>query len=552
MQTRIDAAGSTSTLSRRAVLVGGAAAAGAAGLTASSVFRRAGAGERGALPVGGVNLAGADFGKIPGMHGREYLYPPVRHFEYFASLGFGLVRLPFKWERLQPDLNVGFAPREEALLTETVRHAAQNGQQLILDPHNYAKRRLAADAWTAEHGIGSAAVPTAAFADFWMRLAELFKHDEHVIFGLMNEPVGIKVGPWLEAVNLAIAAIRATGATNLILVPGVEYSGAHAWHRRGNTAMAGVIDPLDRFAFDVHQYFDHDSSGTTPDAVSGTIGSERLAMFQAWAREHGFKAVLGEFNGGRNLTAANALHDLCQEMTANPDVWLGWAAWAAGPRWPEDEMFNLEPWRDGRIREQTAILARYAKPQSPDYWVMEGAAVDLDFARGRLHGAQARADVFDGLPKQGAAGDAARQELATGVPLRPRGSLASLMQAPALTLVLDVSDFGGDGSYDILSVQGRALLRRAADGALELAGGSPRTQPRPLRNWQSRRRIAIAIERNGGRVAFGATGIAAMAVEAAAADLRHATIGGPIDGRLRRITGYLRFSDRDALQRLLA
>jgi endoglucanase len=52
--------------------------------------------------------------------------------------------------------------------------------------------------------------------------------------------------------------------------------------------------------------------------------------------------------------------DICREMNANQDVWLGWAAWAGGPRWPPDDMFNLEPWPDGRMREQTAILRRYA------------------------------------------------------------------------------------------------------------------------------------------------------------------------------------------------
>lgn len=341
-------------ISRRAMLQGTAALLGAAAgpLPATA--------DAPARPAGGVNLAGAEFGALPGVNGRDYLYPPSTHFDYFRALGFSLIRLPFKWERLQPELLAPFAGDEQKLLVETVGYATRNGQTLIIDPHNFAKRRIASDGWSAEHLIGSPEVPVASFADFWSSLAALFKSDDKVIFGLMNEPAGIDVQPWLECANAAIAAVRATGADNLILVPGVAYTGAHSWLQVGNTRMAEVVDPLRKFAFEVHQYFDQDASGTKPDAVSETIGSERIAAFQKWARENGFKAVLGEFNGGRSETALKALDDICREVTANPDIWLGWAAWAGGPRWPDDEMFNLEPWKDGRMREQTAILARYA------------------------------------------------------------------------------------------------------------------------------------------------------------------------------------------------
>jgi endoglucanase len=346
-------------LSRRSLLQAGGAVIGAAVGHATAI-----AADTPTRPVGGVNLAGADFGAIPGLHGRDYLYPPATHFDYFGKLGFLLVRLPFKWERLQPELNAPFAAGEQALLLETIGHAMQSGQTLILDPHNFAKRRISADNWSAEHQIGSPEVPVDSFANFWSRLAELLKDNPKIVFGLMNEPAGIGVEAWLECANAAVAGIRSTGALNLILVPGVEYTGAHSWLQVGNTRMADVVDPLHHFAFEVHQYFDADSSGTKPDAVSPTIGSERIAAFQNWARGHGFKAILGEFNGGRNETALNALDNICREVSSHPDIWLGWTAWAGGPRWKDDEMFNLEPWRDGRMREQTAILAKYVEPNS--------------------------------------------------------------------------------------------------------------------------------------------------------------------------------------------
>lgn len=487
-----------------------------------------------AFPAAGINLAGADFGSIPGVHGREYLYPSAADFDYFRNLGFSLIRLPFKWERLQPYPYSAFAPDEQKLLIETVRHATLNGQSLIVDPHNFAKRRLASDGWSSEHEIGSGAVPVSAFADFWGRLGALFKNDERVLFGLMNEPVGIAVDDWLRCSNAAIAAIRQTGAKNLVLVPGVEYSGAHSWHRLGNEAMAKVVDPLDHFAFEVHQYFDEDSSGTKPDALSGTIGSERIASFQDWARDGGFKAILGEFNGGRNPTAYNALNDLCQEMTANPDVWLGWTAWAGGPRWPEDEMFNLEPWHDGRIREQTAVLARYAKPSSPSFWVADGAAVDLDFARSRFFGTE-------GL---------VNREAAT---ILAPDALLGLLRANNFTLVVEIRQPEATSlNWDIAQADGAPLLQRIASGAAAVFGSLQTAVPTSY-DRQTRRRIAFTVDRETGQVLLGMTGAPSVRGEVPQLKLNDITFARTSgSGTIRRITGYLRFSSSGDLDTLCA
>jgi endoglucanase len=512
-------------LTRRQVLKG-------AGALCASALGSFPAGASVAFPSGGVNLAGAEFGSIPGVHGREYLYPPAAEFGYFRNLGFSLIRLPFRWERLQPYPDAAFAQSEQRLLVETVRYATRNGQSLILDPHNFAKRRLADDGWSSEHRIGSAEVPISAFADFWLRLAALFKDDERVFFGLMNEPVGIAIDDWLQCANAAIAAIRQTGAKNLILVPGIEYTGAHSWHRLGNIAMGNVVDPLDHFAFEVHQYFDGDSSGTKPNAVSGTIGSERIATFQEWAREHGFKALLGEFNGGRNATAYRALNDLCQEMTANPDVWLGWTAWAGGPRWPEDEMFNLEPWHDGRIREQTAILAKYARPSSPSFWVADGAVVDLDLARNRFYGMD----------------QPVHREAATfGAP----EALLTLLRASAFTLAVEIHEpEASSAGWDLAQADGAPLLQRTASGAVAVFGSLQTAVPVSY-DRQTRRRIALTVDHPTGQLLVGVTGAPSVRGEMPQVQMNEVTFALTSSaGRIRRITGYSRFSaasDLDAL-----
>ena len=345
-------------LTRRALLHAGLA------LTlggASPAARAQPSGGSGRLAYAGINLAGAEFGKIPGRANTDYAYPQRAMIDYYAQLGFNLIRVPFRWERLQPRLGAPLASDEQAMLAAVVDRACAKGQSVIIDPHNYARRRVDDDNWKAEYYIGTDFVPTAAFADFWGRVAEAFKSNPSVIFGLMNEPAGITPEAWLPSANAAVRSIRQTGASNLILVPGVAYTGAHSWISAGNTLMRGIVDPADNFAFEVHQYLDADSSGTSPTAVRATIGSERIQAFQAWARQNRFKALLGEFAAADNEVSLAALQDLLHAMEANTDVWIGWAAWAGGTWWPETYMFNLNATRDGHTKKPTQILADYAR-----------------------------------------------------------------------------------------------------------------------------------------------------------------------------------------------
>ena len=266
-----------------------------------------------------------------------------------------IVRLPFRWERLQKSLNSNFDSAELGRLQGFVDATTAKGVFVLLDPHNYARY----------HGnvIGTNAVPFTAFADFWGRLADLFKDNPRVIFGLMNEPSRMRTDQWREAANIAIAEIRERNAENLILVPGNGFTGGHSWlknfyadespnssalgpngYRVGSNAeeMLNIVDPLNNYAFDIHQYLDSDFSGTNTSCVDATIGSRSLAEVTTWMREHNQRAFLGEFGGGRGDVCLAAIRDITTYMNDRPDVWIGWSYWAAGPWW--DEYFStLEP-----------------------------------------------------------------------------------------------------------------------------------------------------------------------------------------------------------------
>jgi endoglucanase len=289
----------------------------------------------------GVNLAGAEFGetKLPGTFGVDFTYPTASSANYFQGKGMNLVRLPFRWERLQPTLNQALDTAELTRLKDFVQKVTSSGVTVLLDPHNYARYKGSL--------IGSSAVPDSAFADFWSRLASEFKSNSKVAFGLMNEPHTMPTEQWLTSANAALAAIRTAGATNLVTVPGNGYSGAHSWEQdwygtSNATVMKGIKDPGNNMIFEVHQYLDSDSSGTSASCVSGTIGSERLTKFTAWLRANGYRAILGEFAGGNNDTCNKAVSDMLTYMQTHNDVWSGWTWWAAGPWWG-NYIYSIEP-----------------------------------------------------------------------------------------------------------------------------------------------------------------------------------------------------------------
>lgn len=305
---------------------------------------------------GGVNLAGAEFGgnELPGEYNRHYTYPTRSEIDYYVGKGMNVFRLPFKWERLQYEANGPLNAAELSRIKTFVNYAASKEAAVILDPHNYA--RYYGDV------IGSANLSVGAFEDFWAKLATEFKNNPQVIFGLMNEPHGMETELWLTDANAAISAIRATGANNLILVPGNAYTGAHSWMSNwygtpNGTVMINIVDPADNYAFEVHQYFDDNSSGTSESCVNATIGSSRLKGFTSWARANNVRGFLGEFGCSSNDNCLAALDDMLSYMDTNSDVWLGWTYWAGGPWWG-DYMFSVEP-QNGTDKPQMDVLEKH-------------------------------------------------------------------------------------------------------------------------------------------------------------------------------------------------
>src|SRR5262245_16413726 len=92
------------------------------------------------LALTGVNMAGAEFGTtMPGAPGTDYFYPKREWIDHFAAKGVNVLRLPVRWERLQPKLGAELAAGEVERIDEVVNYVTSEGLAVILDLHNYAR-----------------------------------------------------------------------------------------------------------------------------------------------------------------------------------------------------------------------------------------------------------------------------------------------------------------------------------------------------------------------------------------------------------------------------
>ena len=313
------------------------------------------------LPLTGLNVSGGEYGHGGDRPEFDFTYPNAEDIAGVAGRGFTTVRVPFLWERLQPKLGAALDAAEVERLRKVVALARARGLRTVLDVHNYARYRGAV--------IGSPAVPITAFVAFWRALATAFAGEPSVIFGVMNEPHDLPSRTWAEAAEGALLAIRAAGARQLVLVPGNDYSGAHSWTKPGfdaanAVAMQGIHDPCDTMAFELHQYLDADSSGTSPVCRDPALAAGTLADVTAWLRARGAKGFLGEFGAGPDATCRAGLDALLRTMNDNADVWIGWTYWAAGRWWPPTYPLSVQP-LDGRDRPQMASLLAWRGPPPP-------------------------------------------------------------------------------------------------------------------------------------------------------------------------------------------
>jgi len=231
----------------------------------------------------GVSVAGGEFGTesasfsnaAPGIYGQAYRYEPAETFEYLAERGLALVRLPFRWERVQPRLGDALDSAEVSRIATTVARAHAAGLEVVLDLHNYGEYRTA----DGPLRLGGE-ISDAQFADTWRRLAVAFGDVPGIAgYGLMNEPAQVQSREqraersWESASQAAVSAIRATGDRRTVFVSGYPWGSVHDWP--SHHPRPWIIDPADDVRYEAHHYWDGDRSGTYTATYAEELAAAR-------------------------------------------------------------------------------------------------------------------------------------------------------------------------------------------------------------------------------------------------------------------------------------
>ncbi len=200
-----------------------------------------------------------------GSYGTNYIYPTEETISYFAGKGMTIIRLPFRWERLQPELGRrSTTTNSSASRTRVVLLIRKHKMAVLLDPHNFGYYEQDA----ARHAAGDRRAPSPISGH---GLPSNSPIRTTLFFGLMNEPHDIKATDWLESRQCGDpqhSGGRRRATSFWCRAP--HWTGAATWEKDviggpNGTVMLGVKDPRDNYAYEVHQYLDSDSSGTHAD-----------------------------------------------------------------------------------------------------------------------------------------------------------------------------------------------------------------------------------------------------------------------------------------------
>ncbi|HEU0024557.1 MAG TPA: cellulase family glycosylhydrolase [Thermoleophilaceae bacterium] len=239
----------------------------------------------------GVNVAGGAFGAPaidptssfsnanPGQIEVDYHYDAAETFLFLARRNIDLVRVEFRWERLQPALGRPLDRAELARLRGVVSRARAAGLAVILDMHNYGAYYLSDGVRGIRQPIGSRSVTVGDFADVWRRISRAFRgHPGVLAYGLMNEPVDMDArrgaGParvWERASQSALDSIRSTGDRRLVMVAGYLWGAVQVWADQHPAAW--IVDPVHNVRYEAHHYWDDDHSSMYRESYAEATGT---------------------------------------------------------------------------------------------------------------------------------------------------------------------------------------------------------------------------------------------------------------------------------------
>lgn len=318
----------------------------------------------------GLNESGGEFaGVYPGVDGTHYGYPNKSDLTYAKNKGFGIVRLPFRWERvLRPLGSTTLIANEVKKIKQVLDWASELNLRVIFDMHNFGRYCTYCNGSNSNDNvykiIGEDNTCTVEhFKQVWRLLAQEFKNYECIwAYEIMNEPYAmLSSTPWFQIAQEGIYAIREYDTHTPILIDGDSFATARNWVAVSDN-LRSLNDPADNLIYTAHCYFDHDSSGEYSrsydnSGANAQTGVNRLKPFVEWCQQYGKRGFVGEYgipdDDSRWLTVLeNALAYLKENG-------IGGTYWSAGHRWG-DYKLAVHPTNNYQTdRPQMASLVKY-------------------------------------------------------------------------------------------------------------------------------------------------------------------------------------------------
>lgn len=263
----------------------------------------------------GQTLSGFEFGS------NNIFVPKDWNINHWKHNGANIVRLPIKWEYLQPTL---LGPLDATYVYEVksvITKCNSLGLTVILDLHNFGKYNDLSSNFTQENMV-----------DVWTKLVAEFDSFQDIQYDLMNEPGTTVSGATQAAIyNACISAIRAS-STKIIHIPIRGSSGINTL-ANDYTSYISLLTLDANCLIQMHLYPDSDGSGTHSDVRSTAAQIYNLSAAFKLARLKGFKLFFGEVGTGygqNSIAWIDNFFDLCAK---HKDVCAGWCWWADGGTW---------------------------------------------------------------------------------------------------------------------------------------------------------------------------------------------------------------------------
>ncbi|KAF9041256.1 glycoside hydrolase superfamily [Panaeolus papilionaceus] len=283
----------------------------------------------------------------------------MKHFR--QDDGFNTFRLPVGWQFLTGDVMGGTLNATNFAKYDTLmKECLKTGATCIIDIHNYARYN--------GQIIGQGGPVDEDFAKLWGNIASHYKHEEKIMFGIMNEPHDVPdIKIWAHTAQKAVTAIRKAGATRQkILLPGNGWASAGEFISSGSADALSKVTNLDgsttNLIFDVHKYLDFDNSGTHDECVTNNIETAWAPLAQ-WLRCNKRQAINTETGGGNTDSCVKYMCEQIAFQARNSDVFLGYVGWSAG-NFDTSYILSEVPTLNGTVWVDTLLTQKCMSPKS--------------------------------------------------------------------------------------------------------------------------------------------------------------------------------------------